>query len=70
MKLHLTEQELKIVRDMIDYDELHLRKLGEWEQRFDAPQLQCNIIGYLAKKALARKIDLVMSLKVGDNNLT
>lgn len=70
MKFHVTEQEYKILREAINYDELHLRKLAEWEEKFNAPQLQCNIINYLAKKALARKVDLVMSLKIGDNDLT
>lgn len=70
MRINITEQELKIIRQCIDYEELHLRKLSEWEERFEAPQLQCNIIKYMAKKSLSRRVDFIMSLKAGDNDLT
>lgn len=70
MKLNITQQEMSIIREMIDYDELHLRKLAEWEEKFEAPQLQCNIIKYIAKKALVRRVDFIMSLHEGDNDLT
>lgn len=70
MRINLTEQEIALIRGMIDYDELHARKLYEWEHRFEAPQLQQNIINYIAKKSLSRRIDYIMTLKAGDNDLT
>lgn len=70
MRVYLTEQEVKIIREMVDYDELHMRKLAEWEERFEAPKLQQNIIKYLSKKSLSRRVDFIITLKVGDNELT
>lgn len=70
MRVYITEQELKIIREMIDYEDLHLKKLIEYEEKAGAPQLQCNIIKYLSKKALARRVDFIMCIKTGDNDLT
>ena len=70
MKVYLSDNELKIIREALDYDDLHLKKLAEWEESYDAPQLQCNIIKYLSKKSLARRVDLIICLKDGENDLT